>query len=231
MTSCWKTRRRSCARYALETRGDVATLLVLLSVINIAAMVTKTRLDAPLLMTRALRAVRRLALAQKRYHIAFKAKRCGQAFLNGSISWASEEETALADENDRKEAAKLGSHGWAQLRLQRQVMLLQQVRAMLNSLLRRLRHLATSHIPDSRSHHNGETCEDINECDVWNACTCNNLIIHFSCACPTGFRSVAGEGNEMCEREVCGTAPPIVHLVATTHLSIGTLLFATCERH
>ena len=26
------------------------------------------------------------------------------------------------------------------------------------------------------------------------------------------FRSVAGEGNEMCDREVCGTAPPIQHL-------------------
>ena len=49
-------------------------------------------------------------------HIAYRAKRCRQAFLNGSISWASEEETALADENDRKEAAKLGSEGWAQLR-------------------------------------------------------------------------------------------------------------------
>ena len=67
MTSCWKTRRRSCACYAPETRGDVATLLVLLSVINIAAVVAKTRLDARLLMTRALRAVRRLALAQKRW--------------------------------------------------------------------------------------------------------------------------------------------------------------------
>ena len=68
------------------------------------------------------------------------------------------------------------------------------------------------------SHRNGETCEDINECDVWNGaaachlCTCNNLIIRFSCACPTGFRSVAGEGNEMCDGEVCGTAPPIQHL-------------------
>ena len=49
-------------------------------------------------------------------HIAYRAKRCKQAFLNGSISCASEEETALADENDRKEAAKLGSHGWAQMR-------------------------------------------------------------------------------------------------------------------
>ena len=49
-------------------------------------------------------------------HIACRAKRCWQAFLNGNISWASEEETALADENDRKEAAKLGSQGWAQLR-------------------------------------------------------------------------------------------------------------------
>ena len=49
-------------------------------------------------------------------HIANRAKRCRQAFLNGSISWASEEETALADENDRKEAAKLGSQGWAQLK-------------------------------------------------------------------------------------------------------------------
>ena len=116
MTSCWKTRRLSCACYA-ETRGDVATLLVLLSINNIAAMVTKNRLDAPLLMTRALRAVRRLALAQKRWITSLnRAKRCRQAFLNGSISWASEEETALADENDRKEAAKLGSQGWAQLR-------------------------------------------------------------------------------------------------------------------
>ena len=67
MTSCWKTRRRSCACDLPETRGDVATLLVLLLVINIAAMVSKTRLNAPLLMTRALRAVRRLALAQKRW--------------------------------------------------------------------------------------------------------------------------------------------------------------------
>ena len=49
-------------------------------------------------------------------HIAYRAKRCRQAFVNGSISSASEEETALADENDRKEAAKLGSQGWAQLR-------------------------------------------------------------------------------------------------------------------
>ena len=52
-------------------------------------------------------------------HIAYRAKRCRQACLNGSIPWASEEETALADENDRKEAAKLGS--------QRQVMLPLQV--------------------------------------------------------------------------------------------------------
>ena len=29
-------------------------------------------------------------------HIAYRAKRCRQAFLNGSISWASEEETAVA---------------------------------------------------------------------------------------------------------------------------------------
>ena len=58
-----------------------------------------------------LRAVRRLVLV-----IAYRAKRCRQAFLNGSIPWASEEETALADDNDRKEAAKLGSQGWAQLR-------------------------------------------------------------------------------------------------------------------
>ena len=49
-------------------------------------------------------------------HIACRAKRCREAFLNGSIPWASEEETALADENDGKEAAKLGSQGWAQLR-------------------------------------------------------------------------------------------------------------------
>ena len=49
-------------------------------------------------------------------HIAYRAKRCRQAFLNGSIPWASEEETALADEKDCKEAAKLGSQGWAQLR-------------------------------------------------------------------------------------------------------------------
>ena len=69
-----------------------------MSVINIAAIVTKTRSDAPLSTTRALR-----------------AKRCRQAFLNGSIPWASEEVTALADENDRKEAAKLGSQGRAQL--------------------------------------------------------------------------------------------------------------------
>ena len=53
---------------------------------------------------------------------------------------------------------------------------------------------------------------------MWNGaaachpCTCNNLIIRFSCACPTGFRSVAGEVNEMCDREVCGTAPPLQHL-------------------
>ena len=69
-----------------------------------------------------------------------------------------------------------------------------------------------------RSHRNGETCEDINECDVWNGaaacypCPCNNLIIRFSCACPTGFRSVPGEADEMCDREVCGAAPPIHHL-------------------
>ena len=49
-------------------------------------------------------------------HIAYRAKRCRQAFLNGSIFWSSEEETALADENDRKEAPKLGSQGWAQQR-------------------------------------------------------------------------------------------------------------------
>ena len=49
-------------------------------------------------------------------HIAYRAKRCRQAFLNGSISWAPEAETALADENDGKEAAKLGCQGWAQLR-------------------------------------------------------------------------------------------------------------------
>ena len=49
-------------------------------------------------------------------HIAYRAKRCRQAFLNGSIHWASEDQTALAGENDRKEAAKLGSQGWAQLR-------------------------------------------------------------------------------------------------------------------
>ena len=94
-----------------------ATLLVLLSVINIAAMVTKTRLDAPLLMTRALRAIETFGSRAKALdHIAYRAKRCRQAFLNGSISWGSEEETALDDENDRKEVAKLGSQGWAQLR-------------------------------------------------------------------------------------------------------------------
>ena len=49
-------------------------------------------------------------------HIAYRAKRCRQASTNGSISWASEEETALTDENDREEAAKLCSQGWAQLR-------------------------------------------------------------------------------------------------------------------
>ena len=49
------------------TRGDIAIPLVLLSVINIAAMVAKTRSDAPLWMIRALRAVRRLVLVQKRW--------------------------------------------------------------------------------------------------------------------------------------------------------------------
>ena len=49
-------------------------------------------------------------------HIAYRAKKCRQAFLDGSIPWASEEDTAHADELDRKEAAKLGSQGWAQLR-------------------------------------------------------------------------------------------------------------------
>ena len=47
--------------------------------------------------------------------IDYRAKRCRLAILNGSISLASEE-TALADENDRREAAKQGSKGWAQLR-------------------------------------------------------------------------------------------------------------------
>ena len=45
----------------------VAIPLVLLSVINIAAMVTKTRSDAPLLTIRALRATRSLVLEQKRW--------------------------------------------------------------------------------------------------------------------------------------------------------------------
>ena len=49
-------------------------------------------------------------------HIAYSAKWCRQAFLDGNISWGSEEETALADERDRKEPAKLGSQGWAHLR-------------------------------------------------------------------------------------------------------------------
>ena len=66
-------------------------------------------------MIRALRAARHLVLEQKRWitSLGDRAKRCRQAFLNGNIPWASEEETALADENERKEAAKLGNQGWA----------------------------------------------------------------------------------------------------------------------
>ena len=48
--------------------------------------------------------------------IPYRAKWCRQSSLDGNISWALEEETALADERDRKEAAKLGIQGWAQLR-------------------------------------------------------------------------------------------------------------------
>ena len=68
MTSCCKTRRRSCACYAPETRGDVAIPLVLLSVINIAAVVTKTPFRrATADVSARLRAVRRLVLVQKRW--------------------------------------------------------------------------------------------------------------------------------------------------------------------
>ena len=58
----------------------------------------------------------------------------------------------------------------------------------------------------------GETCEEMNECDVWSgaaACSpgsCTNLINRFTCACPTGYRSVADHGNDVCEREVYRTS-------------------------
>ena len=41
-------------------------------------------------------------------HIAYRAKKCRHAFLDGCILWATEENTAHADELDRKETAKTG---------------------------------------------------------------------------------------------------------------------------
>ena len=79
-----------------------------------------------LLTIRALRATRHLLLEQKRWTTSLTEQ--SQAFLNGNIPWASEEETALADENDRKDAVKTGQPRMGSTeRLQRQVMLPLQV--------------------------------------------------------------------------------------------------------
>ena len=97
--------RSLCACCASLTSGDVATRRANWSATNIEATMTITRSDVQRLTT----LVRR---AKALDHIAYRAKTCRQAFLDGSIPWATEEDTARADELDRKEAAKLGSQGW-----------------------------------------------------------------------------------------------------------------------
>ena len=88
-----------------------------MSVTNTAAMRTITRPDALLLTTCVPRATRRFDTREKALdHTAHRATQCTQSYLDGTIPCASEEEAALADERDGKEAVKLGSQGWAQLR-------------------------------------------------------------------------------------------------------------------
>ena len=105
-----------CACCVPLTSGGVATRRVHWSATNTEATGTTTRSDVQRLTNPARYAKSSAHRARALDHIANRAQTCRQAFRNGSIPWASEEDTARADELDRKEAAKLGSQGWAQLR-------------------------------------------------------------------------------------------------------------------